>query len=336
MSKVAIVILNWNGKHYLERFLATLALNTPLDKAEIVVADNGSDDGSALWVKENFPNFTLIEFAQNHGYTGGYNLALERVEADYFLLLNSDIEVTPGWLEPLIEAMDQNSKAGICMPKIKSAFDRDMFEYAGACGGFIDILGYPFCRGRILSNIERDSAQYNLERQVFWASGAAFMIRASLFRELKGFDESFFAHMEEIDLCWRAKQLGWQVWVFPDSTVYHVGGGTLPNNSPKKLLYNYRNNLLMLYKNLPFRDLHITLIVRMIMDGASALLYLLQGKKGFFNAVLDAHKQFWSMRKDIVRDERRCCKKVSGIYNFSIVISFFLSRKRLRFIDLGL
>ena len=335
MSKVAVVILNWNGKHYLERFLHLLIKRTQIKDVQIVIADNCSTDGSQKWIRESHPEIRLIEFDKNYGFTGGYNRALALIEADYFLLLNSDVEVTPGWIQPLIAALDNNPRIGICMPKIKSAFERDFFEYAGASGGYIDYFGYPFCRGRILSYIEKDSAQYNQEREIFWASGAAFMIRASLFRTLGGFDDSFFAHMEEIDLCWRAKLTGSQVWAFPDSVVYHVGGGTLPNNSPLKLYYNYRNNLLMLYKNLPGNRLHITIGLRMILDGLSAVMYLLNGKRTFFKAVINAHNDFRVMRKEIKRDENLCNNKISSIYNGSIVFSFFLSRMKLKFIDIG-
>ncbi len=335
MTKVAVVILNWNGKHYLERFLHVLVKHTKLEGAEIIIADNGSDDGSQLWIKNRFPDIRVIEFESNLGFTGGYNRALEQIDAEYFLLLNSDVEVTPGWLTILYNAMESNPEVGICMPKIKSAFEREHFEYAGACGGFIDILGFPFCRGRILSYIEKDTAQYNRDREIFWASGAAFMIRSSIYRELGGFDEAFFAHMEEIDLCWRAKLKGWQVWVYPDSVVYHVGGGTLPNNSPKKLYYNYRNNLLMLYKNLPPNTLHLTLMIRMIMDGASALLYLVQGKRDFFKTVMDAHHDFLKMKSTIKKEHPFVKRELSGIYRGSIVLSFFFSRMKLRFIDLG-
>jgi len=335
LSKVAVVILNWNGKHYLERFLHLLIERTKIANVEIVIADNCSNDGSVEWIKTNHPTLTLIEFNRNYGFTGGYNKALEQIDSQYYLLLNSDVEVTDGWLQPLITAMDKNPKVGISMPKIKSAFDRDMFEYAGACGGYIDVLGFPFCRGRILSNIEKDSAQYNMDREIFWASGAAFMIRSSLFHSLKGFDDTFFAHMEEIDLCWRAKLNGWQVWVYPDSVVYHVGGGTLPNDSPVKLYYNYRNNLLMLYKNLPGNRLHLTLFIRMLMDGASAILYLLQGKRELFKSVMRAHDKFLEMRSEIVRDEQLNSTKISSVYNGSIVIAFFLSLMKLKFINIG-
>lgn len=335
MSTTSIVILNWNGKHYLERFLRKLESKSNIPGVSIVVADNGSTDGSVEYLKAYHPNVGLIEFDTNLGFTGGYNKALKELKSDYFLLLNSDVQVSDGWLEPLIRNMDINSKIGICMPKIRSAFEPKNFEYAGACGGFIDVLGFPFCRGRILSNIETDNLQYNQNIEVFWASGAAFMIRSELFRSLGGFDDKFFAHMEEIDLCWRAKLAGYQVWVYPEAIVYHVGGGTLPNNSPKKLYFNYRNNLLMLYKNLPFPKIYIVMFIRMVLDGLSALVYLVQGKTKNFVSVLKAHRDFWKMRPDVKRDKDSVKRKITGIYNGSIVFSFFLSRMKLRFIDIS-
>lgn len=335
MSTTAIVILNWNGKHFLERFLHILELRSEIPGVSIVVADNGSTDGSVDYVKKEHPSVRIIEFDTNHGFTGGYNRAFAQVEADYFLLLNSDIEVTNGWLRPLIENMDSSSSVGICMPKIRSAFDHDSFEYAGACGGFLDVLGFPFCRGRILSNIEKDRMQYNQAIEVFWASGAAMMIRSELYRSLGGFDELFFAHMEEIDLCWRAKLAGWQVWVYPDSVVYHVGGGTLPNNSPHKLYLNYRNNLLMLHKNLPAGRRRVIILTRLIVDGLSAIAYLLQGKAQYFASVFKAHMDFYRLRHKIKRDEVYVNRKISGIYKGSIVFSFFWSGKKLRYMDIG-
>ncbi len=328
MIKVAVVILNWNGKRYLEKYLGLLIERTTVEGAQIIIADNASTDGSQEWLKEHYPNITLIEFSENWGYTGGYNRALKQVEAEYFLLLNSDIEVTEGWLEPLVAAMDSNPKVGISMPKMKSLYEREMFEYAGACGGFIDYFGFPFCRGRVISHLEKDEGQYDTDIEIFWASGAAFMIRASLFRELGGFDDSFFAHMEEIDLCWRAKLNGSEVWIFPKSEVYHVGGGTLPNDSPRKLYFNYRNNLLMLYKNLPRKRLAIIMTIRMLMDGASALLYLLQGKRGFYRSVVKAHKDFRKTKKEIKRDEAICNRKITSIYRGSILLRFFLIEKK--------
>ncbi|OFY40507.1 MAG: glycosyl transferase family 2 [Bacteroidetes bacterium GWF2_40_14] len=335
MSTTAIVILNWNGKHFLERFFHLLELRSEIPGVSIVVADNGSTDGSVDYIKKAHPSVRIIEFDTNYGFTGGYNKALAQVEADYFLLLNSDVEVTNGWLGPLIENMDSYSSVGICMPKIKSAFDHDSFEYAGACGGFLDVLGFPFCRGRILSNIENDRMQYNQAIEVFWASGAAMMIRSELYRSLGGFDELFFAHMEEIDLCWRAKLAGWQVWVFPESVVYHVGGGTLPNNSPHKLYLNYRNNLLMLHKNLPAGRRRLVIFARLIIDGLSAVTYILQGKALYFASVFRAHIDFYWLRHKTKRSEVPVNRKISGIYKGSIVFSFFWYRKKLRYLDIG-
>ena len=330
----AIVILNWNGKHFLEKFFPTLIGNSNLSDVEIVVADNGSTDGSQEWIKRNHPTVRVIEFEENSGYTGGYNKALALIEADYFLLLNSDIEVTPEWLLPLIEAMDKDPDMGICMPKIRSFNDKEYFEYAGACGGFIDKFGYPFCRGRILSNIEKDEGQYDQPSEIFWASGAAFMVRSSLFRQMGGFDDLFFAHMEEIDLCWRAKGNGWKVYIVPQSIVYHVGGGTLPNDSPRKLYLNYRNNLLMLYKNLPGKSLFVILLSRMFLDAASATMFLLQRKAALFKAVWQAHLDFFKLKKRTQRTPSKSYRKMGGRYNGSIVFSFFFSRKKIKFSDL--
>ncbi|MBR5100524.1 MAG: glycosyltransferase family 2 protein, partial [Bacteroidales bacterium] len=247
----AVVILNWNGLKMLQTYLPLLEQRTTCCGAFIVVADNGSTDGSVEWLQEHHPQIRLICFDQNHGFTGGYNRALREIDADYYVLLNSDVEVTDGWLEPLVGFLEENPDAGICQPKVLSVAERNRFEYAGAAGGFIDRFGYPFCRGRILSNLELDKGQYDEPEECFWATGACMVVRSALYHHLSGLDESFFAHMEEIDFCWRAKLLGYQVWCVPASTVYHVGGGTLPNNSPRKLYFNYRNNLLMLYKNLP-------------------------------------------------------------------------------------
>lgn len=336
MTTIAVVILNWNGKHYLERFLPVLIKNSRIEGVSIVVADNGSTDGSAEWTKFMHPIVKVIEFDKNYGFTGGYNKALAQIEADYYVLLNSDILVTPNWIQAMLEGFENNPGAGVAMPKIMSAFDKDSFEYAGAAGGYIDLLGYPFCRGRILSNIETDRGQYNLDAQVFWASGAAMMVRSDLYRKLGGLDNSFFAHMEEIDFCWRAQLSGSEVWVFPSSVVYHVGGGTLPNNSPKKLYYNYRNNLLMLYKNLPVSGLYTTLLLRMLLDGLSALVYLFQGKISFFLSVWRAHKDFYKMMGKTVRSEgARDEVKPKGVYRGLIVLAFLFRRGKPRFIDIA-
>lgn len=325
----AVVILNWNGKKFLEKFLPVLIANTPKEQAFIVVADNGSTDDSVAWMKSEHPEIKIIEFDHNYGFTGGYNKAFQIIDADYYVLLNSDVEVTEGWLTNLISFMEENPDAGICQPKLLSWENRDYFEYAGAAGGFIDHYGYPFCRGRILSNVEKDNGQYDEPEELFWASGACMVIRASLYHHLGGLDEAFFAHMEEIDMCWRAKLLGFQVWAVPSSVVYHVGGGTLPNNSPKKLYFNYRNNLLMLYKNLPTNVRWRIISTRKILDGASGAVYLLTGKFQYFRAVIRAHRDYRRMKKSaetsVFSEERNDI----GLYKGSIILKFFLSGKKL-------
>lgn len=329
---VAVVILNWNGRQMLERYLPSVVRFTSCENAFVVVADNGSTDGSLEWLEANYPQLQTISFEKNWGFTGGYNRALMEVDADYYLLLNSDVEVTQGWLDPLIAFMEENPDAGICQPKILSDVDHSMFEYAGAAGGYIDRYGYPFCRGRILSNIEKDNGQYDGEpEELFWASGACMMIRASLYHHLGGLDESFFAHMEEIDLCWRAKLLGFSVWAVPDSKVYHLGGGSLPNNSPRKLYLNYRNNLLMLYKNLPSSGRGRTLFTRMCLDGISAAVYLLTGRWSYFKAVLHAHRDYRRMKAEVEVSPFSEERNEVGHYKGSIVLRFFLSRSKLTF-----
>lgn len=265
MIRNAIVILNWNGKRHLEAFLETLIRSIGQDPKvsndgreaagerfdQVIVADSGSEDGSMEYLEEFFPNVVRLPLGKNYGFAGGYNVALDKVEAEYYILMNTDIEVGEGWLEPLVEWMEYHDDCGICAPKLLSYNDKASFEYAGAAGGYLDRYGFPFCRGRVMGNIEKDEGQYDMPVDVMWATGACMMIRASLFHELSGFDKGFFAHMEEIDLCWRARLLGYKVSVVPRSVVYHIGGGSLPNNSPFKLYLNYRNNLLMLRKNLP-------------------------------------------------------------------------------------
>lgn len=352
--KAAVVILNWNGKGFLEKYLPVLIEHTPASTGTIIVADNGSTDGSTDMLKSEFPTVQLLEFDRNYGFTGGYNRALAQLEADYFVLINSDIRVSEGWLDAIIDFMENNPGADICMPKILSEAHHEkllsnpgvraneMFEYAGACGGFIDCYGFPFCRGRILSSIEQDHGQYDTPMEVFWATGACMVVKSSVWREVGGLDESFFAHMEEIDFCWRAKLLGHEVWVVPQSTVYHVGGGTLPNNSPRKLYLNYRNNLLMLYKNLPFREddtaalirRNLFLFKRMCIDGLSGAAYLLQGKWQFFKAVVNAHSDYRKMKgaakisPRLISYTNASSKNLSGAYNKSIILKFFTGSKR--------
>ncbi|MBR0533517.1 MAG: glycosyltransferase family 2 protein [Bacteroidales bacterium] len=327
----AIVILNWNGLHFLKRFLPVLEDCTPKENFFLVVADNGSIDGSVEWLKAEHPDVQLIEFDRNYGFTEGYNRAFREIEADYYILLNSDVEVTPGWAETLINFMEDNPDAGICQPKILSESARDTFEYAGACGGFIDHFGYPFCRGRILSNIEKDHGQYDEEEEIFWATGACMVVRSSLYHHLGGLDDLFFAHMEEIDFCWRAKLLGFQVWAVPQAKVYHVGGGTLPNNAPQKLYYNYRNNLLMLYKNLPGNVRWSIITTRKFLDFCSAMVYLVTFRWDSFKAVFRAHRDYRRLKK--VEDHSVFSEEFNDIGHLrgSILLKFFLSGKKLTF-----
>ena len=307
---------------------------------ELVVADNGSTDGSVAWLKENYPDIRLIEFDKNYGFAGGYDKALQEIDAEYFVLLNSDVRVTPGWLDTLIDFLETHQRAAICMPKILKENDetidvkKDSFEYAGACGGFIDRFGFPFCRGRVLKHTEIDENQYDTPMEVFWASGAAMCVRSSVWKELGGLDARFFAHMEEIDFCWRAKLMGHEVWAVPAAKVYHVGGGTLPNESPYKLYLNYRNNLLMLHKNLPPQGKEDLIFFRMLLDGASAAIYFLTGRKELYRSVLKAHKDFKEMRPDLEASPRAIVyshipfNKLYGVLNGSIVLSYFLGRRR--------
>lgn len=330
----AVVILNWNGLRMLQAYLPTLVARTREDGAFIVVADNGSTDGSVAWLKETWPDIRTLCFDRNYGFAGGYNRALREIDADYYVLLNSDVEVTEGWLAPLIGFMEEHPDAGVCQPKVRSVAERGRFEYAGAAGGFIDRYGYPFCRGRILSCMEEDKGQYDTPEECFWATGACMVVRSALYHHLGGLDESFFAHMEEIDFCWRAKLLGYQVWCVPASTVFHVGGGTLPNNSPRKLYFNYRNNLLMLYKNLPERIRRRRIFLRMCLDGASAAVYLFTGRWSYFKAVWKAHRDYRRMRRDEDPSPFAEERDNVGLYDGSIVLKFFLSGKRLRWSDI--
>lgn len=275
MDRVAVVILNYNGAAMLRRFLPVVLAHS--GGAAIVVADNGSTDESVAVVKEQFPVVRLIELGHNYGFADGYNRALALVEAEFFLLLNSDVEVTAGWLQPLLAFMDANAAAVACQPKVLSFNERECFEYAGAAGGFIDRYGYPFCRGRLFDTVEKDSGQYDAPCRLFWATGAALMVRSASFFEAGGFDGSFFAHMEEIDLCWRLQTLGGEVYAVPQSVVYHVGGATLSKDNPRKTYLNFRNNLIMLYKNLPDDELRAVMLVRTVLDYVAALKFLFTG-----------------------------------------------------------
>lgn len=327
MAKVAVVILNWNGKKFLQQFLHSVTTHVYNSYTEIWVADNGSTDTSIAFLQENFPQVKLICLDKNYGFTGGYNKALAKIEAEYYILLNSDVEVRSSWIEPIIERMDTNSNIAAAAPKILSWHEQTKFEYAGASGGYIDRLGYPFCRGRVISNIETDFGQYNNEASIFWASGACMFVRAKVFHELGGFDDIFFAHMEEIDLCWRMKNAGYDIRCFPQSAVYHVGGGTLPNESPQKTYLNYRNNLLLLHKNLPKQKHRTVLTIRFFFDIASAFLFVLQKKIKLSKSVLKAYKDFFKLKKNY-RLDYSTAKDHPEILRSSIILSFFLLKRR--------
>jgi hypothetical protein len=270
---IAVVILNWNGRKYLEQFLPPLVQHSR-DEAEIIVADNASSDDSVAFLREHYPSIRIISNPSNEGFSRGYNLALKQVEADYYVLLNSDIEVTPNWIRPVIDLMEKDRSVAACQPKILSFYERTKFEYAGAAGGFIDKYGYPFCRGRIFQSLEEDNGQYNDAIEIFWATGACMFVRADLFHQSGGLDEDFFAHMEEIDLCWRLKNEGYRIMYCPDSTVYHIGGGTLPKISWRKTYFNFRNNFYLLYKNLPDNLVNEVFAKRLVLDGIAAMKFL--------------------------------------------------------------
>ena len=293
--KTAVVILNWNGADFLKQFLPTLIKFTQNADTEIVVADNGSTDNSLLVLAENFSEIKTVVFDKNYGYAGGYNLALQQIDAEYFVLLNSDIEVTENWLNPLIDYLDLNQDTAACQPKIRSFVNRDNFEHAGAAGGFIDNLGYPFCRGRVLGFTETDNGQYNNVCEVFWATGACLVIRSEIFRKMGGFDADFFAHMEEIDLCWRLKSRGYKIVCIPESVIFHVGGGTLKMESPYKTYLNFRNNNLMLYKNLSQKDFKKVISIRRLLDYLAAVQFFISGQMKNARSVVKARKDFKKM-----------------------------------------
>lgn len=332
-TKVAIVILNWNGREFLEKFLPSVIENSPGSNRKIVIVDNNSSDNSIDFIRVTYPKIEIISFNKNHGFARGYALALPQIESKYYVLLNSDVEVTPGWLDPLEKLLDSDSEIAAVMPKMLSYSKRELFEYAGAGGGYIDKYGYPFCRGRILTSIEKDEGQYNDTCEVFWASGACMFLRSEAYGKTGGLDGDFFAHMEEIDLCWRLKRMGYKIYYCGSSVVYHVGGGTLPNDNPRKLYYNYRNSLYLLFKNLKGMQYFTILLPRMILDGVSASLYVVQGKWSFFMSVFRAHIRFY-FTLPLLINKRRIFNKiiqqkaVNMLYQRSIVFQFFVRKKR--------
>ncbi|MEJ7768130.1 MAG: glycosyltransferase family 2 protein [Chitinophagaceae bacterium] len=328
--KVAIVILNWNGRNYLEKFLPSVLAST-YSNYEVIIADNASTDDSVNWLRDRYPAVGIIQLPANFGFARGYNEALRQVTAEYFILLNSDVAVAPGWIEPVITLMECDAVIGACQPKIMTFGDKTVFEYAGAAGGWLDVLGYPFARGRIFDYCEQDHGQYDSNANIFWASGAAMFVRSTVYKELKGLDEYFFAHQEEIDFCWRMQLAGYQVMVCPASVVYHVGGGTLPKGNERKVFLNFRNNLIMLAKNLPPAEIAWKIPLRILLDVISAWKSLFAGEATYFIAVLKAHmgflkwlllgreKSYFPMRRGGV---------LSGYHSKSIVWSHFVSGKK--------
>jgi GT2 family glycosyltransferase len=329
MVKTAVVILNWNGIGFLKMFISNVISKSVDAATEIYVADNGSNDGSAEWLTENHKEVRLIRFEKNNGFAGGYNLALEQINAEYYVLLNSDIEVTDGWLQPMISYLDNNPDVASVQPKILAFNKKDHFEYAGAAGGFIDRFGYPLCRGRIFNKTEIDEGQYDSLTDIFWSTGACMAVRSEAWKKCNGFDPGFFAHMEEIDLCWRFHRIGYRVSYIPQSYVFHVGGGALPYNSPFKTYLNFRNSLYLLYKNLPDKNFSRIMFSRKILDGIAALFFLLKGEFRHVREVWKAHLDFYKNLAQL-KEKREILSKMGNNYpselilNKSIVFEFFI------------
>ncbi len=309
--KTSVVILNWNGAEMLRRFLPSVLAYSQGEGVEICVADNASSDDSCEVIEREFPDVRLIRLSKNYGFAEGYNRALQQVDAEYVVLLNSDVEVTSGWLQPMTDYLDKHPQVAACQPKLLSFRDKSCFEYAGAAGGFIDKYGYPFCRGRIFDVVESDHGQYEDIIPVFWATGAALLIRLQVYREAGGLDGRFFAHMEEIDLCWRLRSRGYGIVCLPFSKVYHVGGATLKKENPRKTLLNFRNNLIMLYKNLPESELQKVMCVRLFLDYLAAFVFLLKGDKSNALAVLKAREEYKSMRSLFQADRNENLRSAS-------------------------
>jgi len=329
---VAVVILNFNGKKLLQKFLPAVIDNSK--SAIVYVADNASTDDSILFLKTEFPQVKLIQLTTNFGFAKGYNEALQQVESDYFVLLNSDVEVTPNWLEPIINLMESDKKIAAAQPKILAYNTKDEFEYAGACGGFIDKYGYPFCRGRIFDTLEKDTNQYDNPIEIFWATGACMFVRANVFNQLQGFDDFYFAHMEEIDLCWRIKNTGHTIMAVPTSIIYHVGGGTLNKLSPQKTFLNFRNSLLSLTKNNTSGILFFKIFMRLTLDGVAGIKFLIEGNPRHTLAILRAHFSFYGNLKRTLQLRKKIKSAVNykpsnkQIYQGSIVFDYYLKKKK--------
>jgi GT2 family glycosyltransferase len=324
-KKIAVVILNWNGAKLLEQFLPSVVAYS--NEANIYVADNASTDNSIAVIKEQFPSVQIIQNEGNFGFAMGYNVALQNVEEPYYALVNSDIEVTENWLSPILTIFDNEPNTGIIQPKILDYKNKDYFEYAGAAGGYIDQYGYPYCRGRIFESIEKDHHQYDDETEIFWASGACFFIRKEIYRTLNGFDPDFFAHQEEIDLCWRAFNLGYSAKYTSKSVVYHVGGATLNHSNPKKTFLNFRNSLLMLLKNLPSNQLFPIIFIRLVLDGLAGIQFIFKGKFAHCFAILKAHFYFYHLINYNLK-KRGTIQKSDYYQSKSIVFSYFLNQKK--------
>lgn len=338
IKKVAIVILNWNGAKLMEEFLPLVIAYSPAELAEVVVADNGSTDNSIALLQEKFPSVRLIRLDQNYGFAEGYNQAIRQVDNEYTVMLNSDVEVTPGWLDAPLTALESDPSIAAAQPKIRAQRNKQYFEYAGAAGGYMDIYGYPFCRGRVLHIVEKDEGQYDTTVDILWATGACLFIRTAIYKEVGGLDAGFFAHQEEIDMCWRLRSRGYRLVCTPQSVVYHVGGATLSVESPRKTFLNFRNNLLMLYKNLSEKDLNHVMRIRFWLDYIAALKFLLCAHLANARAVYNARKAFFEMKPEYVAKRNENLKKttlatIPELMRGSMIIGFYLKGKR-RFTDI--
>ena len=328
MDKIAVVILNWNGKSFLEKFLPSVITHSP--NATIIIADNNSSDDSVSFLQANYPSLRIIHIPTNEGYSKGYNTALRQVKAEYYVLLNSDIEVTTNWIEPIVTLMDNDQSIAACQPKILDYNNKNKFEYAGAAGGYLDYLGYPFCRGRLFNTLEKDEGQYNDNKEIFWATGASMFVRANHFHTIGGLDDDFFAHLEEIDLCWRLKSAGFKIFYCGESTIYHVGGGTLNKINPRKTYLNFRNSLFMLSKNLTPGVLILTIMARLILDGIAGTKFLLEGSGKHTLAVIRAHFSFYASIPLLYKKRREITQKnltFKEVYQNSIIVDYYLKKK---------
>lgn len=332
-KKVAIVILNWNGAKLMEEFLPSVVDYSPAELAEVIVADNGSNDTSVDMLKEKFPSVRIIQLDKNYGFAEGYNQALKQIDNEYTVLLNSDVEVTPGWLDAPLAAMEADSTIVAAQPKIRAQRNKDYFEYAGAAGGYMDIYGYPYCRGRVLHVVDKDEGQYDTPTDILWATGACLFIRTTIYKEVGGLDAGFFAHQEEIDMCWRLRSRGYRLICTPQSVVYHVGGATLQVESPRKTFLNFRNNLLMLYKNLPEKDLKHVMRARFWLDYIAATKFLLCGHVQNAKAVYEARKAFFDMKPEYAEKRRENLAKttldsIPELMHSSLILAFYLNGKK--------